>query len=255
MVGPRVLLASAGFGHLPVSRTFGLVAAVLAALGLSLVRITGLVGVGLAGAVLGAAALIETLLALKTARETTLVASLPEVAEAVAAGIASGLAIDECLVALAEVGPKSLRSSLGEFSRMSDKGYSLEARLRWLQVELSNVYSDQLIQLLLVSLRVGGSGLVANLNRLAADIRQEGALHAELKAKQGWVSGTAKLGLAAPWLIVLFLNQRPEAHAFYASDAGFALLLSGLVICLLAYLFIQLLSGLPAARRIYVDVS
>lgn len=255
MVRPRELLAAAGFGHLPFGRTIGLALVALSALGLSLVRLTGLLGVGLAGSVLGAAALVETLLALRAARQSALVATLPEVAEAVASGIASGLAIGDCLEALCQAGPKSLRASLAEFKRMGERGYSLEASLRWLQVELSNVYADQLVQLLLVSLRVGGSGLVGNLNKLAADIRLEGALQSELKAKQGWVSGTAKLGLAAPWLIVLFLNQRPEAHTFYASTAGFNLLLTGLVICLLAYLLIQLLSGLPTARRVYIDVS
>ena len=97
--------------------------------------------------------------------------------------------------------------------------------------------------------------MVANLNRLASDIRQQGSLDAELKAKQGWVSGTAKLGLAAPWLIVCFLNQRPEAHAFYSSGAGFNLLLVGQIVCLLAYGLIHLLSGLPVSKRVFIDVK
>jgi len=152
-------------------------------------------------------------------------------------------------------GPISLRKSFQGFNTLQDQGYTLEQALSWLQVEFSNVYGDQLVQLLLVSLRVGGTGLVSNLNALASDIRKQAALDAELQAKQGWVSGTAKLGLVAPWLIVLFLNQRPEAHVFYASPAGLQLLLLGQLVCLLAYGLIQLLSGLPKPRRVYIDVA
>jgi tight adherence protein B len=135
------------------------------------------------------------------------------------------------------------------------KGTSLEQALGWFQVELSNVYADQLVQLLQVSLRSGGAGLVANLERLSEIIRVQGSLEEELAAKQGWVTGTAKLGLIAPWLIVLFLNARTEAHTFYVSAAGFALLSVGLVICLLAYLLIVAAGRLPKAKRVFIDVA
>ena len=235
MVGPRKLLAAAGFGHIAPAKALGAIGVIALAVGLSLTRLTGVLGVGLAGLALSLAGCIEALVLIAAKRESALVASLPEVAESVASGVASGLGLPASLEILEHQGPVALRNSFAEFNAIQRRGHTLEQALAWLQVEFSNVYSDQLVQLLLVSLRVGGSGLVANLNRLASDIRQQGSLDAELKAKQGWVSGTAKLGLAAPWLIVCFLNQRPEAHAFYSSAAGFNLLLVGQIVCLLAY--------------------
>lgn len=253
MVSPKVLFAAAGFGHISIWKSILVIAAGAVGVALSLVRVTGLVGVGLAGLALSLAGCVEALVILAQRREATLVASLPEVAEAISSGVASGLNLPDCLEELAKQGPKSLGKSFTEFNEQQARGYTLEQSLVWLKVEFSNVYADQLVQLLLVSLRIGGSGLVGNLNRLANDIRQQGALDAELKAKQGWVSGTAKLGLVAPWLIVCFLNQRPEAHAFYSSMAGLNLLLIGQLICLGAYALIHLLSGLPSSKRVFID--
>ncbi|MDE2409386.1 MAG: type II secretion system F family protein [Actinomycetales bacterium] len=247
-------LSSAGFGHLPSWQVLGGGAVVVVAVSLSLIRFTGVAAFGLAGAVLSMAAIVEALLALTAARTQALISALPEVAESLASGVSSGQELGQSLGLLAKHGPKALSKSFIEFNGLVARGFSLEDALGWLQRELGNVYGDQLVQLLLVSLRIGGSGLVANLNRLASDIRSEAALDGELRAKQGWVAGTAKLGVLAPWLIVLFLNQRPEAHAFYSSSGGFSLMLAGLFICLVAYFFIQLMARLPKPKRVFVDV-
>ncbi|MEN9715036.1 MAG: hypothetical protein RJA35_503 [Actinomycetota bacterium] len=251
----RQIYAGAGLGHIPASKITLAIAVGLAALALSLAKLTGIAGVGLAGLVLGAAATLELLRILASQRERALVQGLPELIEALAAGISSGQELGDAMIQQATHGPKALRKSFGEMAQLLQKGTSLEQALGWLQVELSNVYADQLVQLLQVSLRSGGAGLVANLEHLSEIIRVQGSLEEELAAKQGWVTGTAKLGLVAPWLIVIFLNARTEAHAFYASAAGFALLSVGLIICLLAYLLIVAAGRLPKAKRVFIDVA
>jgi len=248
------LYAGAGFGHLSASRITLVLVAAVAGIGLSLVRVTGIAGIGIAGIALSVAAIIEGLRLLAQQREQVLVAALPPVIEGLAAGIASGEELGLALSQQAEHGPKALIKSMREFVRLGDQGWSLERSLQWLQVELSNVYADQLIQLLLVSLNSGGTGLVANLTHLSQVIRAQAALDTELAAKQGWVTGTAKLGLIAPWLIVMLLNARPEAHDFYASPQGLTLLVGGLLICLMAYLGILSAGKLPRSQRVFSDV-
>lgn len=251
----KAFLSGAGFGHLPVWQVIGGSVVLISAVSLSLIRLTGVAAFGLTGAVLSITTIIETLLALTAARRKALVSALPEVAESLASGVSSGQELGRSLALIAGHGPKALAKSFTEFNALVARGFSLEDALGWLQRELGNVYGDQLVQLLLISLRIGGSGLVANLNRLASEIRSQAALDGELMAKQGWVAGTAKLGALAPWLIVLFLNQRPEAHAFYTSASGFSLMLIGLFVCLVAYVFIQLMSKLPQPKRVFLDVQ
>jgi tight adherence protein B len=248
------LYASAGLGHISAPRITVALFGLAAGLALSLVRLNGIWGFGVAGFVLSLIAALEVLRLLSQQREQALVSALPEVIEAIAAGISSGEELGQTLLVQATHGPRALKKSFATFAREQRAGQPLEAGLSWLQVELSNVYADQLIQLLLVSLRSGGSGLVANLQSLSEMIRKQGALDGELAAKQGWVTGTAKLGLAAPWFIVLFLNARPEAHAFYTSAAGFTLLSVGLFVCLIAYAAIIATGRLPKPKRVFINV-
>jgi tight adherence protein B len=251
----KAFLSSVGLGHLAVWKVLGSALVVVSAVSLSLIRLTGISAFGLAGAVLSIAGIVEALMAVAAMREQSLVNALPEVAESLASGVSSGQELGQSLGLLASHGPKALRKSFSQLNTLAEQGHSLESALGWLQRELGNIYGDQLVQLLLVSLRIGGSGLVANLNRLAHDIRTQAALDGELKAKQGWVAGTAKLGVLAPWLIVLFLNQRTEAHAFYSSSTGFSLMMIGLFVCIVAYVAIQLMARLPKPRRVFVDVQ
>lgn len=254
MPTPKKLFAAAGFGHIPWLRLVLLITACNLIISLIAYHAIGLVGVAVAVWILLMGGQVEILSMLADARSRALNKAIPEVAESVASGVASGQELGQCLSLLAVHGPKALKKSFGQFNELIEQGHRLESALAWLQIELSNVYGDQLVQLLLVSLRSGGSGLVANLTTLSTDVRLQGSLDAELRAKQGWVSGTAKLGVLAPWLIVLFLNARPEAHVFYSSLSGFNLMVVGLVVCLLAYLLIQFMSKLPTPRRVFIDV-
>lgn len=245
------LYASAGLGHFPLWRLQVFAAFLVAGIGLSAFKLSGIAGVGFAGTAIGMAALLEVLKGLGRQRRAAVTSALPEVIEALAAGVASGQELTAALVSLQQHGPKALRRSFQQLALQQNQGLPLEHSLSWLQVEISQQFGDQLVQLLLISLRSGGDGLVTNLNRLSQQIRNQGALEAELEAKQGWVTGTAKLGLVAPWLIVLFLSARPEAKAFYASTAGSTLLLLGLLICLGSYFLIVNAGRLPQARRVF----
>ena len=247
----RSLLREAGFGHLSAPRFLGLTLFVIMAAALSVVKLSDILGLGLAVFAFGLASIVEGLKQVTAQRARALSRALPEVAESLASAVASGLNLTDALASLGQVGPRQLRDSFALFQKIDESGYPLPQALEWLRLELSNPYADQLVELLLVTHRSGGFGLVANLDRLSAVIRADFATESELSAKQGWVIGTAKLGLASPWLILLFLNQRPEAHAFYASPQGLALLAVGLTACIVAYAAILGLSKLPQSRRVF----
>ena len=86
--------------------------------------------------------------------------------------------------------------------------------------------------------------LARNLGELADQIRTDAATLGEVQAKQGWVVGIAKLALATPWLVVAMLGTRPENAILYNSPTGLALLLGGLIACILAFAAIQRMSAM-----------
>ncbi len=96
---------------------------------------------------------------------------------------------------------------------------------------------------------VGGTELPSVLRALAASLRQDAALRSEVEARQSWIRGAARLGIAAPWLVLLLLASRPEAASAYNSPGGLALLAVGLVVTVIAYRVMLALGRLPEERR------
>ena len=99
----------------------------------------------------------------------------------------------------------------------------------------------------------GGAGYIESLNSQAKITRSDIATWGELESKQGWVTGTAKLALAAPWLVVVFLTSRPENVKIYNSNEGLTILLVGLTVSLIAYRLIGVLGNLTKPKRVFVN--
>jgi tight adherence protein B len=244
-------LQQAGLGHLKPWRLLAVFAGIDLLLGFLIARGTGILALGIAAIFLGSAMALEALVLVSNARHQAVVDALPELCENLAAAISSGSSLDTALRDMNRIGPKSVNRSLVTLSQLLDRGIPTVDALRWLKVELSDVNSDQLTELLSCSFRSGGFGLTANLHKLSQQIRQESALVAEINAKQGWVLGTAKLALATPWAVVWLLSRQPSNASMYNSSAGVLVLSAGLVICLLAYLLISAFGALPSRRRVF----
>jgi tight adherence protein B len=80
-------------------------------------------------------------------------------------------------------------------------------------------------------------------------LRQDVALRAEAEARQSWVTSAGRLGLAAPWIVLLLLATRPEAAAAYATPAGTVLILAAAIVTAIAYRVMLALGRLPEDRR------
>jgi tight adherence protein B len=80
-------------------------------------------------------------------------------------------------------------------------------------------------------------------------LRQEAAIRSEVAARQSWVVNAARLGVAAPWLVLLLLATRPEAARAYNSPAGAALVIIGLVVSVVAYRVMVRIGRLPEEPR------
>ena len=59
----------------------------------------------------------------------------------------------------------------------------------------------------------------------------------------------ARLGVAAPWIVLVLLASRPEAASAYNSPLGLVVLGSGLVVTIVAYRLMIALGRLPEERR------
>jgi tight adherence protein B len=177
----------------------------------------------------------------------------PEVIESLQSAAKSGIGLIESISELGESGPWQIRNQLTSFVQRIDSGQSFDTSLSALKSELGQIHADRLIELIRIVHLSGGAGYIDSLNSQARITRSEIATWGELESKQGWVTGTAKLALVAPWLVVLFLASRPENVEIYNTSEGLTILLVGLIVSLVAYRLIGVLGNLAKPKRVFVN--
>ncbi len=173
----------------------------------------------------------------------------PDLVDHLVSGVRSGQGLTAAVARLAEVGPVDFRPAFREFARVASATGTVGPALDALKDHLSDPVADRIVETLRMSRDVGGTELPAVLRNLSAYLRQEGTLRAEVEARQSWVMNAARLGVAAPWIVLVLLASRPVAAAAYNSPPGLALIGIGAVVSVGAYRVIVALGRLPDERR------
>ena len=176
-------------------------------------------------------------------------AQWPDAVDHLLAGVRAGLSLPDSLAALAQVGPHSSRSAIAEFERDYAATGNFAASIDRLKEALADPVADRILETLRMSREVGGSELPSVLRSLSAFLREEAAVRGEVEARQSWVVNAARLGAAAPWVVLALLSTRPEAAAAYNTAGGVILIVGGLVVTVVAYRLMLAIARLPDERR------
>ncbi|ANP71913.1 type II secretion system F family protein [Cryobacterium arcticum] len=247
--GWRARLAQAGMGGLPLS-VFATVSWVLAVAAAALAE--AILGVRALTVVAGVLWLIlPSLIVLWRARARRRLNRTvwPDVVDHLVSAVRSGLALPDAVSSLAQSGPVLTRVSFAEFERdyraTGNFGYSVDK----LKSSLADPFADRLLETLRMAREVGGSDLTVVLRSLSSWLRQDAAVRAEVEAKQSWVVNAARLGVAAPWIVLVLISTRPEAAQAFNTAAGTVVILGGLTVSVLAYRVMLALGRLPEERR------
>ncbi len=173
----------------------------------------------------------------------------PDVVDHLVSTVRSGLALPDGVAALAAGGPVATREAfavfVADYAASGNFGRSLDR----LKEQLADPVADRILETLRMSREVGGNELPNVLRALASHLRQEAAIRGEVEARQSWVMNAARLGAAAPWVILALLSTRPEAAAAYNSPTGVAVIVGGFVATVIAYRAMIALARLPEERR------
>jgi tight adherence protein B len=207
----------------------------------------GWVGLRLAGVVelvagLGAGSAIPFVRASGRRRRLEVMAEtqVAEIAESTAMALRSGLSIRQGLeFAATEIGGP-IGTSVEAMVVASALGSSLEDGLARWAAEIGSDEARLLSLILAIHVRSGGD-LPGALDEAARTIRHRMSVRRELRAlsAQGRMSGAILGSLPVAFFLVLTLTSRSELVPVYRSAAGATMLISGLVLELLAYLWIR----------------
>jgi tight adherence protein B len=242
-------LALAGIPGVPIGAVV-VVAAVLAIVAGALAQ--GIFAVPVITAVaglLGASLVVFAIRARANRRRAVNRAVWPDVVDHLVASVRAGMSLPDSIGALAELGPTATRPAFAafddDFRRTGDFGSAVDT----LKARLADPVSDRILETLRMAREVGGTDVTAVLRGLSTYLREDATLRAEVVARQSWIRNAARLGVAAPWLLLLVLASRPETLEAYDSAAGTALILVGVGVTIVAYRLMLGLGRLPEERR------
>ncbi len=245
----RARLALAGLGRVPVV-AFALVSLLVGAvISGSALLATSVPVVGLLAGVTGVAVPWVLVSLRATARRRMRATLWPDVVDHLVAAVRSGLAIPDAIGSLGRQGPEDLRPEFRAFARDYTATASWGGALDRLKAVLDDAVADRVLETLRMAREVGGSDLTATLRQLSSGLRDEAATRAELDARQSWVRNAAKLGVTAPWVILVLLSTRPEAASAYASPEGTLLIVIGAAVSVVSYRIMLAVGRLPAEQR------
>jgi tight adherence protein B len=245
----RARLAQAGFtrvtpaAFIVVSLLLAIAVAALAeaTLGVRALSITA----GLGAVTLPALIVSRRALARRRAHRTV----WPDVVDHLISGVRSGLALPDSVSNLAHSGPPETREAFAGFEHEYRATGNFTHCVEQLKGALADPIADRILETLRMAREVGGSDLTLVLRSLASWLRQDAAIRQEVESRQSWILSAARLGAAAPWIILILLTTRPEAARAYNTPTGMAVVLGGLVVSVLAYRIMIAFGRLPEERR------
>jgi len=245
----RRLLDSAGFAHIP-TRVFAIVtmlsAGGVASVAWLVVPIPVLAGLGVG---LGAGAPLLWLRARRLRLLRSRRGLWPDVCDLLIASVRAGMSLPDAVTSLASSAPAPLRPAFAMFARDAAASGHFDSSASRLKAVLADPIADRIIETLRMARQVGGTELVPVLRALAASVRADTTLRAEVEARQSWIRGAAVLGVVAPWAILALLALRPEGAKAYNSPEGVALVVAGAAVSFVAYRIMVRIGRLPEPRR------
>jgi tight adherence protein B len=217
--------------------------------------VTRSVVIALAFGTLAAGIAFVTVRAKNNLNEAALIAAWPEVIDHLMSGIQSGLSLTESLAGLSTRGPEVLRPAFTQFKATLYGSGDLTQAIEELKALFAHHGSDQIFEALIISKALGGSELLQILRSLGDFLRQDLALRREIEVKHGWIKNSAHLSAAAPWILLLLLSTQPSTAAAYSTTTGAIILIAGLVMTAIAYIWMNRLGRLPQTPRVFVGVT
>ncbi|HEU5222092.1 MAG TPA: type II secretion system F family protein [Candidatus Lumbricidophila sp.] len=173
----------------------------------------------------------------------------PDVVDHLVASVRAGMALPESVASLAEFGPPATRSAFAQFEVEYRRNGNFGASLDALKSRLADPNADRLLETLRMAREVGGTDLPQVLRGLASYLRDDQAVRGEVRARQSWVRNAARLGVIAPWALLLVLSTKRETVVAFSTPAGTSLIVVGFVLTLVAYRVMIAIGRLPGERR------
>lgn len=244
------LLARAGLGDVSVTSFVLLCAALGVVTTLVMQVVSGTPPVSLVFGVMAAWLPVATVSARARRRQREFAEVWPEAVDNLVSGVRAGMSLPDALAGLALRGPEPLRSAFDQFALDYQVTGRFGESLDRLKARLADPVGDRVVEGLRVAREVGGGELGRLLRNLSGYLREDARTRSELESRQAWTVNGARLAVASPWLVLLFMSFQSEVIRRYASPGGVLVLMIGAGLCVVAYRLMMRIGRLPVETRI-----
>ncbi len=173
----------------------------------------------------------------------------PDVVDSLVSALRSGASLPLAISSLSVLSPRLVTRGAIEFERQYSLSGNFDACLDALKAAWADPAADRILETLRLARHVGGSDVTTILRTLGGYLRQESAIRQEIEARQGWIRTAARIGVAAPWIVLALLSTRPEAATAYNSASGITIIFVGLGLTVVAYRIMLAVGILPDEKR------
>ena len=246
----RELASAAGLGVF-ANQLLMLILAACSLVGFLVYLGTGIAGLALSISLLCLGIGLEVLRAFGASRTRALEQVWPSIFDLLRSGAEAGLSSFEQIEYLSKEAPIAVRRYFQQLFLELERGQPMRDALAKFQQQVGSRSGDFLALVLLITSELGGRGESGIWARASVDVRTEQQLLGQVLAKQGWVLGSAKLAVLAPWLIVFVLLSVPSNKEAFSSATGTLILLLGLLLSVFAYFLTSILGRLPMPERVF----
>lgn len=243
------LLEEAGLAQLATWRFIVVAVTTGALLAAGVWLTTSLPALAAVAAVAGAGAPFVWLRSRRSSLQRRRRALWPDVCDLLIASVRAGMSLPDAVASLADCAPTDVRAPFAGFAQDLAASGHFDSGLTRLKSSLADPVADRIIETVRMARQVGGTELTPVLRALAASVRADTSVRAEIEARQSWTRGAAVLGVASPWVILGLLALRPEGSEAYASPEGVVLVLVGAAVSAGAYRLMLAVGRLPEQRR------
>lgn len=224
--------------------------AVLAVLGaLIAFAVSGVIILSIVAAVAAGSALVMLGSARRAAQQKALRLVWSDVVDTLIAAIRSGATIPEAVTSLGASAYPHVSKPALEFAVEYQASGNSDLALTRLKQRWGDAAGDRIVETLRLAREVGSSATTSVLATLSAQLRSDSALRQEIEARQSWIRVAARIGVIAPWAVLVMLALRPEAAVAYNSPIGVLVIVTGALVSVLAYRLMIAIGVLPRAER------
>jgi tight adherence protein B len=244
------LLARAGIEGVPPRHLFLLCVGAFVVAAFVMLAVSGVLAVGVVFGLMAAVLPIGVLRGRAARRLREHAALWPDAVDNLSSAVRAGLSLPEALIQLGERGPEGLRAPFAQFGRDYQASGRFHESLDLLKARLADPVGDRVVEALRIAREVGDGDLGRMLRALSGFLRDDLRTRGELESRQSWTVNGARLAVAAPWAVLLFMSFQGEVVQRFATTAGLVVLGGGAAVCLVAYRLMMWIGRLPTERRI-----